>query len=195
MSYRSHNKLCRDAKFRIATFCLCMIGFYSGRAIAQTPPPQKSSCPTDVENLTSLLIRDLPSYANRVSQRSRRLNRKPNLSSSVIIAGRPEFAPLTLGPGPYTSDPGADITTTAPKQVFITTLERGYTARKPIQLQQYHWLFLTQTEDGWRLATMFSRTGPYPEGDPPSPPRDSSNGIIGQAVRNWLQDCRVGKIN
>jgi hypothetical protein len=118
----------------------------------------RANAPTEIElsnrcrKLNKFTNRDLPSYANRVSQRSRRLNRTPNLSSSVIIAGRPEFAPLTLGPGPYTSDPGAEITTTAPKQVFITTLERGYTARKPIQLQQYHWLFLLKlrTAGGWQ---------------------------------------------
>ncbi len=155
---------------------------------------QRSACPNNVETLTSLLLRDLPSYANRVNQRARRRSRKVDISSSsVIVAGRPEFEPLSLGPGQYTPMTPAEVAA-APKQVFITTLERQYTSGKLIELQQYHWLFLAQTDSGWSLALMFSRTGPYPGGRPPTPPRDSSNGIIGQAVRNWLQDCRVGKV-
>ncbi|MEP0807927.1 MULTISPECIES: hypothetical protein [unclassified Coleofasciculus] len=157
-------------------------------------PRQLSACPNNLENLTLLLLRDLPSYANRVNQRARRRSRKVDISSSsVIIAGRPEFEPLSLGPGQYTPTTPAELAA-APKQLFITTLERQYTAGKAIELQQYHWLFLAQTDSGWSLALMFSRTGPSPGGRPPTPPRDSSNGIIGQAVRNWLQDCRVGKV-
>jgi hypothetical protein len=53
---------------------------------------------------------------------------------------------------------------------------------------------LTQTATGWRLAMMFSRIGSYPAKNPPSPPRDSSNGVVGQAVRAWLRDCRAGSI-
>ncbi|MFE1747483.1 hypothetical protein [Coleofasciculus sp. H7-2] len=155
---------------------------------------QRFACPSNVESLTLLLLRDLPSYANRVNQRARRRSRKVDISSSsVIAAGRPEFEPLSLGPGQYNPTPPAELAA-APKQVFITTLERQYTAGKLIELQQYHWLFLAQTDSGWSLALMFSRTGLYPGGRPPTPPRDSSNGIIGQAVRNWLQDCRVGKV-
>ena len=29
---------------------------------------------------------------------------------------------------------------------------------------------------------------------PPTPPRETSEGIIGQAVRLWLRDCRAGAI-
>ncbi|MBD2741270.1 hypothetical protein H6H02_06600 [Coleofasciculus sp. FACHB-1120] len=155
---------------------------------------QRSACPNNVESLTLLLLRDLPSYANRVNQRARRRSRKVDISSSsVIVAGRPEFEPLSLGPGQYTPTTPAELAPPS-KQVFITTLERQYTAGKLIELQQYHWLFLTQTDSGWGLSLMFSRTGPYPGGRPPTPPRDSSNGIVGQAIRNWLQDCRVGKV-
>lgn len=32
---------------------------------------QNFSCPNDVETLTNILLRDLPSYANRVTQRAR----------------------------------------------------------------------------------------------------------------------------
>ena len=151
------------------------------------------TCPADVETLTSQLIRDLPSYANRVIQRSRRLNRTVDSFSYVLVAGKPEFAPLSLGPGQYSSAASvADVE--PPKQVFITTLERQYLRGKAIESQHYHWLFLTQTPSGWRLALMFSRIGSSSPGRPPTPPRESSKGVIGQAVTIWLRDCRVGAI-
>ncbi len=151
------------------------------------------TCPADVETLTSQLIRDLPSYANRVIQRSRRLNRTVDSFSYVLVAGKPEFAPLSLGPGQYSSAASvADVE--PPKQVFITTLERQYLGGKAIESQHYHWLFLTQTPGGWRLALMFSRIGSSSPGRSPTPPRESSKGVIGQAVTIWLRDCRAGAI-
>lgn len=160
----------------------------------QTPTffAKASTCPTDVEPLVSLLIRDLPSYANRVIQRSRRLSRADE-NYYVLIAGRPEFSPLTLGPGQYTpTPPSADVE--PPQQVFITTLERQYQGGKAVSIQHYHWLFLVETPDGWRLAMMFSRFGSASAGRPPTAPRESSNGVIGQAVNLWLRDCRAGAI-
>lgn len=160
---------------------------------SQTPTRlvKSSTCPADVETLVSLLLRDLPSYANRVIQRSRRLSRADE-NYYVLVAGRPEFEPLTLGPGQYTSTPTADVE--PPQQVFLTTLEREYYGGKAIYTQHYHWLFLVQTPDGWRLAMMFSRFGSASAGRPPTPPRESSNGVIGQAVNFWLRDCRAGAI-
>ena len=154
-------------------------------------PSSPFSCPTDIKLLTAELLRDLPSYANRVSQRIRPLA-SVNISSSVIAAGSAEFVPLTLGPGERSSTPV--LTSTEPQQVFFTTLERQYTTRQVVELEQYHWLFLASTSDGWQLATMFSQTSSYPAVRPPSPPRESSNGVIGQAVRNWLRDCRAGSL-
>ncbi len=164
---------------------------------AITTLPLKSSlrdaCPADLESLTALLLRDLPGYANRASRRSSRLNSPTHVSSSFIMAGSPEFEPLTLGPGQHTSADSAAVPEDL-KQVFFTTLERQYAENKVFEFQQYHWLFLTQTASGWRLAMMFSRIGSYPAKNPPSPPRDSSNGVVGQAVRAWLRDCRAGSI-
>jgi hypothetical protein len=139
--------------------------------------------------LTFQLLQDLPGYANRASQRARRLSRTTDVYSYVVAAGRPEFEPLTLGPGIYAPQPPADAA--AVKQVFFTTLERQYTAGKTIDLQQFHWLFLTHTQSGWRIATMFSQIGGYPAKKPPTPPQDSSNGTIAQAVNAWLRDCQA----
>jgi hypothetical protein len=144
----------------------------------------------DVETLTTQLLKDLPSYANRVSQRARYRDRTVDLYSYVLLVGHPEFAPLTLGPGEY--NPASLME--PPQQVFITTLERQYIEGKPVELQQYHWLFFTQTSSGWRLAMMFSRIGAYPAKQPPTRPRDSSNGVIAQAIRTWLRDCQAGSV-
>ncbi len=152
-----------------------------------------NTCPSDVNTLTAHLLRDLPGYANRVIQRARRLNRTVDVFSYVLVAGRPEFEPLTLGPGQYT-DANSAANVEPPAQVFFTTLERQYQRGRAIESQHYHWLFLTQTPDGWRLAMMFSRFGSSSRERPPTPPRESSGGTIGQAVNNWLRDCRAGNI-
>lgn len=154
---------------------------------------QSSNCQEqNVETLTAQLLKDLPGYANRVSQRARQARTVDNYSY-VLLAGRPEFAPLTLGPGEYTpAEPNPLMET--PQQIFITTLERQYIDGKPVELQQYHWLFLAKADSGWLLAMMFSRTGAYPARRPPTRPRDSSNGVIAQAIRTWLRDCQASTV-
>lgn len=152
----------------------------------------RSACPNDLDKLITLLIRDLPAYANRTSQRAFNSERSVNPLSYVIIAGKPEAASLSLGPGEYL--PTASATDPSLRQMFITTLRRSYTADRSIELQEYHWLFLTQAQDGWRMAMMFSQIGTYPAGQPPSPPRESTEGSIGQAVNLWLRDCRAGRV-
>lgn len=178
----------------ITSYWLLAVSFWlltaSLTATAQTThTAQVSSCQAqDLEIITSQLLKDLPSYANRITQSARRRNRTVDVYSYVLLAGRPEFAPLTLGPGEYTP---TEPTSSEPRQVFITTLERQYIDGKPIQLQDYHWLFLTQTSGGWKLAMMFSRTGGYPAKKNPTPPRESSDGVIAQAIRVWLRDCQA----
>jgi hypothetical protein len=150
-------------------------------------------CPADLETLIALLLRDLPSYANRVIQQSRNINRKISGLTHVIIAGRPEFTPLPLNPSEYSSFT-PEVEPAPPQQVFFTTLERQYVAGKAAETQHFHWLFLSKTPDGWRLAMMFSQFGSSEKGSVPTPPQESSNGIIGQAVTTWLRDCRAGAI-
>ena len=155
---------------------------------------QATSCQNqDIETLTARLLKDLPSYANRSNQRARRINRKTtDIYTYVLLAGKAEFAPLTLGPGEY--NPAESFPQSEQlEQVFITTLERQYTAGRAVELQQYHWLFFTQTSNGWQLAMMFSRTGTYPSKQPPTPPQETSDGDIAQAVQTWLRDCQAEK--
>ena len=155
-----------------------------------TVDDQPSTCPTDKETLTSLLLPALPSYANRVIQRSRRLERDVDLFSYVIVASKPDFEPLTLEQNQYTS-----LFLEAPEQVFFTTLERQYQSKKVIETEHYHWLFLTQTTSGWRVVMVFSRLGYGSQEDLSLPPKETSNGVIGQAIRLWLRDCRAGAID
>jgi hypothetical protein len=139
------------------------------------------ACPTEVEPLVKSMQRDLPGYANRIAVRSQTGNaRSPK--SFVIIAGRPEFEPL-----PLNSDRPIDPKL---KQAFITTLERETVGGKAIDLQQFHWLFLTRSSQGWQLALMFTRIGTTAP-QPIIPPTESREGVIGQAVQLWLRDCNA----
>ena len=165
--------------------------------LPQSGTELKSSCSEQtIETLTTQLLRDLPNYANRVSQRDRRFSRATDVYSYMLVAGKPEFAPLPLNPGGFSSDVSKNNSVASEKveQVFFTTLERLYVKRKAVQLQQFHWLFLTKTKSGWRLVTMYSQIGHYPANEPPTPPRESSNGVIAQAVNTWLRDCQAGSV-
>ncbi|MGH7999961.1 MAG: hypothetical protein ACREPR_11160 [Brasilonema sp.] len=166
----------------------------SSQAQRRAIDERKSSCSNqNLEALTTQLLRDLPSYANRANQRARRLSRATDAYSYMVVAGRPEFQPLPLNPGEYTAD-SAKTASEKVEQVFFTTLERQYTAGKAIQLQQFHWLFLTKTKSDWRLVIMFSQIGSFPKNQPPTPPRDSSNGVIAQGISAWLRDCQAGSV-
>lgn len=165
--------------------------------LPQIPPP--IACPDRLEDLTPLLLRDLPSYANRVTQRSFRaslgaeVNREAieDRPGYVVLAGRPEFEPLSLGPGQYAPTEPSEG---AVQQLFFTTLERQYIYNRPVNFQHYHWLFLARSDSGWWLVSLFSRIGDRSGAEPPTPPRDASQGAIGQAVRLWLRDCRAGAV-
>lgn len=155
---------------------------------------KKSVCShQNLEVLITKLLRDLPNYANRASQRSRRLSRKADTFSYVILAGRPEFTPLPLNRNNYTPE-SSEITSPGVEQVFFTTLERRYIADKMLESQEFHWLLLTKTKSGWRKVMMFSQTGSSQSPKISTPPRESSNGYIGQAIDTWLRDCRAGSV-
>ena len=155
-------------------------------------------CPDSVEALSALLIRDLPGYTNRVLQRTVAAlpgndtdGRAPYRPSYVLIAGRPDFQPIDLNEYALTTpaEAGGPLS-----QVFFTTLSRQYAGLQDRQVQEYHWLFLTKTSDGWRLAFMFSAIDDARPTGAILPPRESSEGSVGKAVQLWLKDCRAGDI-
>jgi hypothetical protein len=156
------------------------------RAVQPLRPP--ATCPDQLELLTPLLLRDLPPYANRVSQVSRVLGRPAPSDLYVLRAGRAELEPLPLMASSGTPSSG-DV-----RQVFFTTRERQYKNNQVAVLENYHWLFLVPTEEGWRMVFLFSRFGNVPPLQPPTPPEDTTQGVIGEAVRLWLRDCATGNI-
>ncbi|MBF2015428.1 MAG: hypothetical protein IGS23_09570 [Rivularia sp. T60_A2020_040] len=152
---------------------------------------EKSFCSNqDLSVLTTKLLRDLPAYFNRATQRARRLDRSVQVYSYMLVAGKPDFTPLPLKSWTDEADKSVNGTKGV-EQVFFTTLERQYVKGKAVQLQQFHWLFLTKTESGWQMAMMYSQTGGYPKQKPPTPPRESSDSAVAQGIQTWLRDCRA----
>jgi len=123
-----------------------------------------SSCPEDLNLLVDRLLSDLPSYANRVISRSQ-IDQKLSTPVFVIIAGRPEFAPLPLTASQYSGQIADDT-----QQVFFTTLERQYSKNRSVSLQTLE------------------------PAQVPLPPLETSQGTIGQAVRLWLRDCEAAAL-
>lgn len=176
----------------------------SGPAESRPYAPLRSptTCPKDAETLTAILLRDIPNYTNRVLQRTVAAlpnndvdGRAPYRPSYVLVAGQQDLAPLDLNDYAFTTSPEAGGPLT---QVFFTTLSRQYSGRYPglrsNEVQEHHWLFLTEATDGWRLAFMFSALDDVETARSPLPPRESSRSSVGQAVELWLRDCRAGAI-
>lgn len=185
----------------LACSCVTVLPWYPGKAalrnvrlsLSENIPSHQGTpmcVQQDLKVLIPLMMRDLPNYANRVTQRARRRSREVDIFSYVLIAGNPEFAPL-----PTAANLSSSPSPTEPiEQVFFTTLERQYTAGRPVQIQQFHRLLLTKSQNGWILVMMESQLGTYPVKLSPTPPRNSSNGTIAQAVNLWLRDCQAGEI-
>jgi hypothetical protein len=152
------------------------------------PEIDNSCSEQSLETLTTQMMLDLPSYTNRVIQRSRRLKRSVDTFSYILAAGQPEFKSLPLNPG---IDHGDKYNGEGVRQVFFTTLGRKYIHKKAVELQEFHRLFLTKTNIGWTVVMMFSQTSSYPVKPPIVPPRDSSNSAIAQGVKLWLRDCQT----
>ncbi len=149
----------------------------------QLPSVQTETCPTTLEELVAELLPDLPSYANRVRIRA------GIAKSYVMLAARPEFQPL---PRSRIAALPSQSTDASVQQVFFTTLIRTHERDRLTHVQEYHWLFLTQPQPGdWRVVSLYSILGPYPAGETvPLAPRNSTEGSIAQAVRDWLLTCR-----
>jgi hypothetical protein len=148
-----------------------------------------NTCPAKLESLSNILVRDLPSYANRLIQQRRK--RTDEVYSSIVTASVPELKPIEIVSREYPPY----FPQSAPTQVFISTLERQYTGIKSAPLQQFYWLFIAKTQLGWRLVSIYSRTGGFPRVNAAiTPPIESSRTIVGEAIRIWLHDCHLGKV-
>ncbi len=150
-------------------------------------PRPKTSCPVTPATLTSLLLRDLPGYVNRLARREVRSGSE----SYVVAASAADLTPL-----PVKSSESPEVPDKNLHQVFFTTLEREYHHNQMQQWQQHHWLFLAQTAQGWRLALIYSRLAPYPTDptQPLVPAHDSIQSLTAEAIRIWLRDCNAGAV-
>jgi hypothetical protein len=176
---------------------------------AAKPSQTSFTCPNQLPELTALLLRDLPAYSNRIIQRTQDLNQAAGNENYIITASKAEFEPLDLPRLSYdqskhigdrvarseASPLGYPKGNRQPEQVFFTVLERQYIQGKIVDTQTYHWLFLTLTHSGWRTVMLFSRFGNPQEGGLPTPPKETTNGIIGRGVQLWLRDCRAGTVS
>jgi hypothetical protein len=167
----------------------CILSF-EDRCIVAIIASAPRTCPANIDSLSNLLVRDLPSYTNRVIQRRRKLRER--VYSSIVAVSKPNFTPIAIASREYPPQ----FPQAAPTQIFITTLERQYTGIKSADLQQFHWLFLAKTKLGWRLVNIYSRTSSADRtaDSPITPAIESSKSSVGEAVRLWLNDCYFGKI-
>ncbi|NEQ49789.1 MAG: hypothetical protein F6K11_06590 [Leptolyngbya sp. SIO3F4] len=150
----------------------------------------QTACPEDFETLSSLLIRDIPSYTNRILQSTVADISTAYRPAYVIAANNPERTPLNIDSQVYTTEPSRDESL---RQLFFTTLERQYSnALEETSINHFHWLFLVPSEDGWQMVFMFSAI--EAEGEVQLPARDSSNGSVAQAIKRWLRDCRADAV-
>lgn len=146
-------------------------------------------CFVAVPELTNKLLQDLPNYANRVIQRTQDDHRDIGIDTYIIEAGKAEFEPLPLPQLEYGLNSKDGV-----YQIFFTILERQYTQNRKIERETYHWLFVIPTTQGWKMMMLFSRFGDTTKNTPPTPPQETSKGIIGQAINLWLKDCSAGTI-
>ncbi len=80
------------------------------------------TCPDNVKELTTLLLKDLPAYSNRVIQRTQAINQAAGIENYIITASEAEFEPLDLPRLQYETkgdrDPDPDFNT-KPKAIAI----------------------------------------------------------------------------
>jgi len=151
--------------------------------IAQNQP----QCPREIPALADLLVKEISDYTNRVIQTYRFFPVNEDfLPVYVITAGKPELEPIIIQQTQYRQTKENHI-----EQIFFTTLERQYpSSNRAIQTQNSHWLLLTPTSQGWQMVMLLTRFGTANDNSISSPPQDTTNGAIGQAVRLWLRDCQ-----
>jgi hypothetical protein len=144
---------------------------------------QPFACPNKLQPLVDKMLKDLPSYANRVIQRSGNSYSKSSFKFYILVAGAADYRPLPLKVQQY-DDAQPDKLT---QQVFFTTLERHYDRQTIKDSQNYHWLFLTFSQGEWKMVMLYTQIGS-------TPAQENSQGIVGQAISLWLRDCQAGAL-
>lgn len=185
-------------KYLLSTFTIFNSLFmwcnYPKNMLAETVN-NSQKCSSNLEDLANSLVKDIPDYANRIIQRNR-IHSHPLefFPIYVITSSKPDLQTLPLNQTQYKSLIKSTLNNDV-KQIFFTTLERQYsTNNRIIETQNFHWLILTQTPKDWQVVMVLSKLG-YPRDSAnqnfiSSPPLDTTQGIIGQAVILWLRDCQ-----
>lgn len=166
-----------------ATISLGFIALEHGPVLGKGA--SQNHCKQSLPELIPPLMDALPSYTNRVTQRSRSGNIP--LQTYVLIAGNADFDPLPLVQQQWRS-----VVPDTTKQIFFTTMERSYTDQRAIATQNFYWAFFVETDQGWQLALLYQQLGGFSKNQPTSPRRDASNGAIAQGIKLWLRDCQAG---
>ncbi len=159
-----------------------------------TPVALRSyQCPTELPQLSALLLRDIIPYANRATQRRRKkippdYKLDPNYSSYLAV-GRTSLEPLAF------DNPEYQPSRPAPRQIFLTSLEKWHgPGSQSTEIQRFHWIFLDRGQTGWRMSAIYSRVGGSNSDPLLLPPTDSLNTPFGEAIATWLRNCNAGKI-
>jgi hypothetical protein len=137
-----------------------------------------------VDAMIHPLVQALPSYTNRVLQRSPEVGLGEK-SGYVISAKGLTQAPFALNTELVAHNNLSSI--------YFVTQERRYLNQKVFNVQRYHWLFLRHTPQGWEVVKLFSQSGPYPGYKLFPEPMDTTKGAMAEAIRLWLRDCQTEK--
>jgi hypothetical protein len=147
------------------------------------PSCEDKDCLVTADSVIDSLLPALPSYTNRVLQRSPEVGLGEK-SSYVISAQGLTQPPFSLD----TQLPELQNLSS----VYLTTRERRYRHQTTFTVQRYHWLFLRHTPQGWEVVKLFSQSGPYPGYKLFPEPMDTTKGAMAEAIRLWLRDCQFG---
>lgn len=144
---------------------------------------RQATCPTDLQSLLDKMLLDLPSYTNRVIQRG--ITGRAFEKDIYILIAR-QLNELESLPFDVNLENSSETSL-----VYFQTWERKHYPNKILRFQRYHWLFLRQTETGWVLEKMFSKSSSYPRYGLYPVPGETSNSAIAQGIRLWLRDCQA----
>ena len=160
------------------------------QAVIAQETSSRSACPEKLADLAPQMLADLPSYTNRVVQRSI-INHTQNLMprNYVIVASHPELEPL-----PLINRQFKPVFPDTSQQLFFTLLERQYATHRAIELQNHYWAFFDLTDQQWRLILLFSQPSSLDKNEPFGLTQESENSAIAQAINLWLRDCNAGAI-
>ncbi|MGB3533484.1 MAG: hypothetical protein WBA13_08195 [Microcoleaceae cyanobacterium] len=139
-------------------------------------------CIAVADSLVNPLVQALPSYTNRVLQRSPEVGLGEK-SNYVISAQGLTQAPFSLETELVQQK---DLSS-----LYIMTRERRYRNQTVFNVERYHWLFLRHTPKGWEVVKLFSQSGPYPGYKLFPDPSDTTKGAMAEAIRLWLRDCQA----